>query len=326
MAFADLNQDQLKPILELISVEVAAKLTSIIEQNVTINFAGSTDSCIQEDKFIVKKDSYLFTIPMDQPDLGPISLISNHEQVFVISDLAMRGSGKIDGSFQLEDTNQMLFSESISQVVKSLCKRLETFKEETELILGDHQYRLLTATKPKTLTTPEKIEDPVAFLFNIKISNKLDSQFRIEINTKALQFLIDGWFNIIETITLKDFEQQVKNEYCPVLEPQSDEPVKPKEDESGEGYQVNKKRNFGIIQDISLDLIVELGRSEMLFKEVLRLTKGSAIELDRQCNDPVDLYVHDQLVARGEVVAIDDCFGLKITEVLGSLDPRALLR
>ena len=64
---------------------------------------------------------------------------------------------------------------------------------------------------------------------------------------------------------------------------------------------------------------MELGRSEMQFGQLLCLTKGSAIELDKQCHDPVDLYAHNQLIARGEVVAIDDCFGLKITEVLGDL-------
>lgn len=85
-------------------------------------------------------------------------------------------------------------------------------------------------------------------------------------------------------------------------------------------YTVDESRNLDFISDVNLDLIVELGRVDLELNKVLNLAKGSAIELDRQCNESVDLYVHNQLVAKGEVIAVDDCFGLKITEIMGAIN------
>lgn len=68
--------------------------------------------------------------------------------------------------------------------------------------------------------------------------------------------------------------------------------------------------------DIPIEVSVELGRTHMSLKEVLELKEGSIIELDRLAGEPLDLKVSGQLVAQGEVVAIDDYYGLRITNVL----------
>ena len=57
----------------------------------------------------------------------------------------------------------------------------------------------------------------------------------------------------------------------------------------------------------------------MPLKDILKLTKGSVIELDRLSGEPVDLFVNNKLVARGEVVVIDDNFGLRITQLAGNI-------
>jgi flagellar motor switch protein FliN len=67
-----------------------------------------------------------------------------------------------------------------------------------------------------------------------------------------------------------------------------------------------------------MGMIVELGRAEMPLKDILKLTKGSIIELDRLSGEPVDLFVNNKLIARGEVVVIDDNFGLRITQLAGT--------
>jgi flagellar motor switch protein FliN/FliY len=67
--------------------------------------------------------------------------------------------------------------------------------------------------------------------------------------------------------------------------------------------------------DIPIEVSVELGRAHMTLKDVLDLREGSIIELDRLAGEPLDLKISGQLVAQGEVVAIDDYYGLKITHV-----------
>ena len=75
--------------------------------------------------------------------------------------------------------------------------------------------------------------------------------------------------------------------------------------------------NIGMLLDVSMPVTVELGRTRMLVKDVLSLGEGSIVELDKNAGEPADLYVNDKLIARGEVVVIDDEFGIRVTQVVG---------
>jgi flagellar motor switch protein FliN len=74
--------------------------------------------------------------------------------------------------------------------------------------------------------------------------------------------------------------------------------------------------NMDLLMDVSLKVTVELGRTQMMLRQVLELQRGAVIELDRLAGDPVDIYVNERLIARGEVVVVDDKFGVKITELV----------
>ena len=67
--------------------------------------------------------------------------------------------------------------------------------------------------------------------------------------------------------------------------------------------------------DVPLKISVELGRSQMTLRQTLELVQGSVIELDRLAGDPVDIFVNERILARGEVVVVDDKFAVRITEV-----------
>jgi flagellar motor switch protein FliN len=71
-----------------------------------------------------------------------------------------------------------------------------------------------------------------------------------------------------------------------------------------------------MLMDVNLLFTVELGRTQLPIKHVLELQKGSVVELDRVAGEPVDVYVNDHLMARGEVVVVDDKFGIRITELI----------
>lgn len=76
-------------------------------------------------------------------------------------------------------------------------------------------------------------------------------------------------------------------------------------------------RSVGILSDVQLGVTVELGRTRLSVREILALTLGSVIELDRPAGAPVDLFVNGTLIARGEVVVIDEEFGIRVSEVIG---------
>ena len=74
--------------------------------------------------------------------------------------------------------------------------------------------------------------------------------------------------------------------------------------------------SLDLILDISMPITVELGRTTMTIQELLQLNTGSVIQLDKLAGEPADLYVRDVRFARGEVVVVDNSFGLRIIEII----------
>lgn len=73
-----------------------------------------------------------------------------------------------------------------------------------------------------------------------------------------------------------------------------------------------------LLRDVELDLKIELGRTHMQLEEVLKLRKGSVVPLDKLAGDPVDIYVNGRLIARGEVLVLNDNFCVRVAELLSS--------
>ena len=76
--------------------------------------------------------------------------------------------------------------------------------------------------------------------------------------------------------------------------------------------------NLNLILDIDVEVSVELGRSVMQIKDVLELSPGSVLELNKLAGETVDVFVNHSLVAKGEVVVINENFGVRITEIIGA--------
>lgn len=77
--------------------------------------------------------------------------------------------------------------------------------------------------------------------------------------------------------------------------------------------------NIDVLRDVELTVKIELGRARMRLDEVLRLAQGAVVELDRLAGDPVDVFVNDRLVARGEVVVLNEKFAVRLTEVVSPI-------
>ena len=83
--------------------------------------------------------------------------------------------------------------------------------------------------------------------------------------------------------------------------------------------------NIDLLLDVSMRVTVELGRTRMQLAQILELQHGSVVELDRLAGDAVDIFVNDCMVARGEVVVVDDKFGVRITEMVSSKTAKAAM-
>ena len=85
----------------------------------------------------------------------------------------------------------------------------------------------------------------------------------------------------------------------------------------GEGGPPDKV-SIDLLRDVNLDMKIELGRTHMQLDEVLALRRGSVVTLDKLAGDPVDIYVNDRLVARGEVLVLNDNFCVRVAHLVSS--------
>jgi flagellar motor switch protein FliN/FliY len=85
-------------------------------------------------------------------------------------------------------------------------------------------------------------------------------------------------------------------------------------------------QRLDLLLDVPLDVTVELGRTRMSIQDLLALSPGSVIELDKMAGEPLDIVVNGRLIARGEAVVVNDRFGIRITDIVSKSERIARLR
>ena len=85
---------------------------------------------------------------------------------------------------------------------------------------------------------------------------------------------------------------------------------------SNDSMGLSGQENIGLIKDVPLEVTVELGRTTKSISEILEFSPGTIIELDRIAGEPIDVLVNGKFVAKGEVVVIEESFGVRITEII----------
>jgi len=90
--------------------------------------------------------------------------------------------------------------------------------------------------------------------------------------------------------------------------------------EEGGKADEGKEANLDLILDIPLSVTVELGRSKMLINDLLQLGQGSVVELTKLVGEPLEVLVNDKLVARGEVVVVNEKFGVRLTDIVTPME------
>jgi flagellar motor switch protein FliN/FliY len=95
--------------------------------------------------------------------------------------------------------------------------------------------------------------------------------------------------------------------------------TEPALDELGVGVMSNAEVPLAMLMDLTLPLSIELGRTRMTVQDILRLGRGSVVQLERLAGEPIDLYVADRRFAEGEVVVLGEHFGVRITRIIANV-------
>jgi len=113
-------------------------------------------------------------------------------------------------------------------------------------------------------------------------------------------------------------EQALASVQAPVA-PKLEPPVTPfRFEDFAATRPTGEAASLELIRDVELDLKIELGRTHMYLEDVLKLRKGSVVPLDKLAGDPVDVYVNGRLIARGEVLVLNDNFCVRVAELISS--------
>ena len=79
-------------------------------------------------------------------------------------------------------------------------------------------------------------------------------------------------------------------------------------------------QNLDFLLDIPLEITVEMGRTDMIINDMLQLSQGSVVELEKAAGEPVEIYVNQKLLGKGEVIVVNERFGVRITEIISQAD------
>ena len=145
---------------------------------------------------------------------------------------------------------------------------------------------------------------------NIEVQDLQEGVF--ESNTSGEQLPDEAVDDSIMQDDISDSENENFEQNEPIEDLITVRPVKFQEFEPSEPNRAIKK-NLDIMQDISMHISVELGKTKATIKDVMDYKEGSIVELDKIAGEQVEVYVNNKLVARGEVIVIEDKFGVRVT-------------
>lgn len=106
----------------------------------------------------------------------------------------------------------------------------------------------------------------------------------------------------------------------PETDKSADEAMAAQFENLSKGGGIQESQNLDFILDIPLEVSVEIGRTRILINELLQLGQGSVVELDKLAGEPVEILVNHKLIARGEVVVVNEKFGVRLTDIISPLD------
>lgn len=115
---------------------------------------------------------------------------------------------------------------------------------------------------------------------------------------------------------VEDYDfQQAGRRNTSAMDPSQAQPMNP-EDFSGMGAPSSDDMNLNMILDVPVTIAMEIGRTKISIRNLLQLNQGSVVELDRLAGEPLDVMVNGTLIAHGEVVVVNEKFGIRLTDVI----------
>ncbi|WAM32111.1 flagellar motor switch phosphatase FliY [Caldicellulosiruptor naganoensis] len=274
-------------------------------------------------------------------------LILKKEDVEIIADLMMGGTGNIEFSEELSELQISAIQEAMNQMIGSASTSLSSMLNLRIDISPPEAFVIDFAQNAEEMIPELKSADEIVKVaFRMTVGDLIDSQIMQLIPVDFAKQLVNamlsntlGAFPAEERTEAKSSVQEtIRTSEKPSMEESSKRQTvasshsfqQKKEEKSERVYNVSPVQfesfdeeeerrypeNIELILDVPLEITVELGRTQKLVREILEFSTGSIIELDKLAGEPVDILVNGKVIAKGEVVVIDENFGVRITDIV----------
>lgn len=349
---SDFEKDTIGEIGNISMGTSATTLSTLLRKKVSIttpNVSVTTLAQLQSEyplPYVVIKVHYTEGVT------GTNILIVREEDAAVIADLMMGGEGYPADS-SLDDIRLSAVSEAMNQMMGSATTSLSSMFNK-RIDIGPPEVNLVDLAS-QDLDIASSFMEMVHIKFKMEIENLVNSEIMqvlpIESVRNMIEILMGGTAEtsmeeIMESPPVPSARTEtvyveppaaphIENQYSPPPNTWADPyAAMPSGVKKGEQFSVqavqfsplqpmtdsHMPQNIGLIMDVPLDVSVELGKTRKTIREVLDLTQGSIIQLDKLAGEPVDLLVNGKLIAKGEVVVIDENYGIRITTILSPMD------
>jgi len=354
----DLDKDLLGEVGNISMGTAATALSAVVGKPVNITTPTITISTLSEIRKGFSTPNVVLDVQYTSGIDGGNLFIINLGDSAVIANLMMGGDGQIEIPEELSELEISAVQEAMNQMIGSAATSMATmFSREVNISpplssICDES----TESISRVIDEDEKIVD---ISFKMTIGDLVDSSFiqilpistakkivsimmGTEKNEEAMVSEVSESNGAIESMAMEPKEIAVENNYDMNTQASYNDSNSNQNNYNMQGYNggynepVNVKqasfnqlnevktsgmpKNIDLILDVPLELSVELGRTKKNIRDILALTRGSLIELNKLAEEPVDVFINGKRIAHGEVVVVDENFGVKITEIASGED------
>lgn len=310
-----ITQDQTDIIGEVGNIsmsQAATTLSSILSHRVMITTPRV--SCLKFQQIIDESTTpkVVTTIEFKKGLLGSNLLMMDVDDAIIIADLMMDGDGDATGR-EFTDLELSAVGEAMNQMIGSASTAMATMLERTVDILPPD----VEVWRDNDSVSYDKISGDTTvckIAFKLTVDDLIESEimqiFTLETVREIASAMLADNAGVVEDRTVEEIAlpASTTTEKIGVQKPEFQELT-------DSGVQ-NNTRNLDLIMDVPLQFSVVLGENKKTIKDILALGTGSVVELDKMTDEPLQVYVNGKLIAEGEVVVINESFGIRITNIL----------
>lgn len=344
--FSETEKDLLGEIGNISMGSASTALSTILNQPVNITTPQVTTTTLRKLKETFEVPNICLEVEFISGITGENLLVMKVSDAAVIASLMMGGDGNIpEGIENLSEIEESAVSEAMNQMIGSAATSMATMFSR-EVNISPPKSRIWNDSTTALTDGMKDDEEIIKVAFKLTIGDLVDSEIMqiLPLNTgKKIVSIMTGEENSIEDISkepAKEVSKEVpkelpeenfnlgnQKEYKEEIPSYKEARNEPKVEVKKAAFQPLEPSEMGVlpsnidlILDVPLEISVVLGKTKKSIKEILNLSTGSLVELDKLAEEPVEILVNGKMVAQGEVVVVDENFGVRITSIMSNAE------